>query len=66
MQAQTAYSSDPTQQWQHQNGMSSRMASHPAMHHQQHQPMAVAAGGPMDVDSNGAFFSGEVKRHLFW
>lgn len=71
MQPQPAYApNDHTQQWQqaHRNGMPSRMATHPTMHHQQ-QPntqMAVPASGPMDVDGNGAFFSGEVKRHLFW
>lgn len=71
LQTQPAYASEPTQQWSQQNGMSNRMASHPAMHHhhphqQQSPPQIVAAGGPMDVDSNGGFFSGEVKRHLFW
>jgi hypothetical protein len=73
MPAQTAYAHDPTQQWQQQhtghNGMPSRMATHSGMHHHhqaQQAPQIVAAGGPMDVDGNGAFFSGEVKRHLFW
>lgn len=72
---QAAYAgSDPTQHWQqaqqvHSNGMPSRMATHHGLHHHQ-QPhaaqMAVPASGPMDVDGSGAFFSGEVKRHLFW
>lgn len=74
MQAQPAYAADPTTQpWQqqhtaHQNGISGRIASHPAMQQHQHQQpqQMVAAGGPMDVDASGAFFSGEVKRHLFW
>ncbi|ETN44724.1 uncharacterized protein HMPREF1541_10394 [Cyphellophora europaea CBS 101466] len=75
MQPQPAYTtSDPTQHWQqapqvHRNGIPSHMATHHGMHHQQQahsQQMAVPASGPMDVDGNGAFFSGEVKRHLFW
>lgn len=73
MSPQAAYAgNDPTQHWQHaqqvhQNGMPSRMATHPGMHHhQQPQQIAVPASGAMDVDGSGAFFSGEVKRHLFW
>ena len=76
MSPQAAYAgSDPTQHWQHtqqvhQNGMPSRMATHPGIHHhhqQSHaQQIAVPATGAMDVDGGGAFFSGEVKRHLFW
>ena len=32
--------------------------------HQQAQPIQVAAGG--DMDMAGGFFSGDVKRNLFW
>jgi hypothetical protein len=50
----------------HQNGLQPHM-SHHTIHHPQHQQqIPVAASGPMEVDTNGTFFSGEVKRHLFW
>jgi hypothetical protein len=47
------------------------LPQHPHHQHQQHSAMngqmnMAAVSAPMEVDHGGAFFSGEVKRHLFW
>jgi hypothetical protein len=47
------------------------LPQHPHHQHQQHSAMngqmnIASVSAPMEVDHGGAFFSGEVKRHLFW
>ena len=59
----------------HQHGMHRHSLSQHAQQQQQQQQHTSmsqqmnttdAVSGPMAVDQNGGFFSGEVKRHLFW
>lgn len=66
MQAQTAYA-DPSA-W-HTNGMMTGTGQPMGMNQRQQRPpqMGMASNGSMEVDPTGSgFFSGEVKRHLFW